>query len=77
MGNKAIKKELKQKMVECIRKGLLSYGAYIQKELENADGDNKKMYKKYLEAEMQKYERKLTKLDMKLIRLNTPKDEKK
>lgn len=76
MGNKAVKKGLKQKMVECIRKGLLSYGAYIQKELDNANGDNKKMYKKYLEAEMLKYERKLTKLDKKLIKLNQVKEDK-
>ncbi|MCB0510227.1 MAG: hypothetical protein H6579_05845 [Chitinophagales bacterium] len=77
MGKKSLKKELKQKMVECIRKGLLSYGTYLQKELENAQGDSKKMYKKYIEAELQRYERRLTKLDMKLIKLNRVKEDKK
>ncbi|GEM_PF-1088333 len=58
---------LAQKLLEFQKNGLLSYGKYLDKELESASQSSiKKAYKKYIENEIKRNTEKIASLEEKL-----------
>lgn len=63
------KKTLKSKILQLRKKGLLSYGKDLERQLKAAgDSKIKKAYKAYLEKEIAKTNERIAKIDAKLVK---------
>lgn len=62
--SKKNKHKLAVKLLKFKRKGLVSYGNYLNKQLKNADA--KKAYKKYLKAQLKSNKKKIAAIDLEL-----------
>ena len=61
------KLKISQKLYKLQRKGLVSYGKYLEKEFANSKGkSNKKSYHKYIKNEIARNKARLKKVDSKL-----------
>ena len=61
------KLKLSQKFLKLQRKGLVSYGKYLDKEFANSkDKSNKKSYHKYIKNEIARAKARIKKIDSKL-----------
>lgn len=65
--SKEEKKKLSQKLREFRKQGLLSYGKYLEEQLEFASREkSRKKYKKYIEDQIVANQKKISKIDAKL-----------
>lgn len=61
------KKTLKQQLLAFQKMGLVSYGAYLTEQDESASkSDSKTAYRKYIQKQIEKNNRKIVKIDEKL-----------
>lgn len=68
----AEKKPIKMRLLGFKKTGLLSYQAYLEKELESASkSENKEAYTKYITKELSGTHKKLKKIESKLIKYNS------